>query len=60
MAPAWKTVMFSEFAAGRSLGGSSLGTMALRVGWLTAKNACCTEKSPSSSHTLVLPIAACR
>ncbi len=29
------------------------------MGWLTAKNACCTEKSASSSHTLVLPAAAC-
>ena len=55
MAPAWKIVMFSELAAGSSSGGSSLGSTALRVGWLTAKNACCTEKRPSSSHTLVLP-----
>ena len=29
------------------------------MGWLTPKNACCTEKRPSSTHTLALPVAAC-
>ena len=59
MAPAWKIVMFSEFPAGSRSGGSSFGSTALRVGWLIAKNACWTANSPSSSHTLVLPRAAC-
>ncbi len=59
MAPAWKIVMLSELAAGSSSGVSSLGRIALRVGWLTAKNACCTEKRQSSSHTFVLPATAC-
>ena len=50
--------MLSEFAAGSWCGGTSLGSTALRVGWLTAKNACCTANSPSSSHTLPRPRAA--
>ena len=37
--------------------GRMRGKIAVRVGWLTAKNACCTEYAPSSSHTLVLPAA---
>ena len=52
MPPAWKTVMFSELAAGSWSTGTSLGRIALRVGWLTAKNACCTANRPSSSQTL--------
>ena len=59
IAPAMKTVMFSELAAGSSSAGTSFGITALRVGWLTAKNACCTEKRHSSSQTLVLPATAC-
>ncbi len=59
MAPACITVMLSELAAGSSDIGSSRGSTALRVGWLTAKNACCTENSPSSSHTLPTPLQAC-
>ena len=51
--------MFSELAAGSWSSGTSLGRIALRVGWLTAKNACCTANSPSSSHTLPRPSAAC-
>ena len=43
--------MFSELAAGSSSSGRILGSTALRVGWLTAKNACCTAKRPSSSQT---------
>ncbi len=58
IAPAMPTVMLSELAAGSSSGSTSLGMIALRVGWLTAKNACCTENRHSSSHTLVLPAAA--
>ena len=59
MAPACITVMFSELAAGSRACGSSRGSTALRVGWLTAKNACCSENSPSSSQTLPLPVHAC-
>jgi hypothetical protein len=59
MAPACITVMFRELAAGRSVSGSSRGSTALRVGWLTAKNACCTENRPSSNHTSVPPDHAC-
>jgi hypothetical protein len=61
IAPAWKTVMLSEFAAGSSSSGISFGRIALRVGWLIAKNACCTENRHRSSHTLppsAEPIAA--
>ena len=50
--------MLSELAAGSRSSGSSFGRIALRVGWLIAKNACCTENRPSSSHTLPEPIAA--
>ncbi len=59
MPPAWKTVMFSELAAGSWSIGTSLGRIALRVGWFTAKNACCTENSPSSSQTFPRSRAAC-
>ena len=59
MAPACITVMFSELAAGSRFSGSSRGSTALRVGWLTAKNACCTENSPSSSQTFPAPVHAC-
>ena len=59
IAPAWKTVMLREVAAGSRSAGSSLGSTALRVGWLTAKNACCTAKRLSRSHTLVEPAKAC-
>ena len=59
IAPAWKTVMLSEFAAGSRSSGRSLGSTALRVGWLTAKNACCTAKRLSSSQTFVPPRSAC-
>ncbi len=55
MAPACITVMFSELAAGSNGRGSSRGITALRVGWLTAKNACCTENRLSSSHTSAPP-----
>ncbi len=51
--------MLRELPAGSRSGGSSFGTTALRVGWLTAKNACCTAKRHSSSQTLPPPIAAC-
>ena len=47
--------MFSELAAGSRFSGSSRGSTALRVGWFTAKKACCTANSPSSSHTLPAP-----
>ena len=49
------TVMFSETppAAGRAA--TILGRIALRVGWLTAKNACCTANRHSSSQTLPQP-----
>ena len=33
--------------------------MAVRVGWFTAKNACCSAKMPSSSQTLSRLSAAC-
>ena len=59
MAPACITVMFSELAAGSRFSGSSRGSTALRVGWLTAKNACCTENRQSSNQTLVVPDHAC-
>jgi hypothetical protein len=52
-------MMLSAFAAGSSAGSTILGSTALRVGWLTAKNACCTANSDSSAHTLVIPTAAC-
>ncbi len=58
IAPAWNTVMLSELADGSSSSDSSLGRIALRVGWLTAKNACCTENNPRSSQTLPAPRAA--
>ena len=51
--------MVSELAAGSWSGGSSRGSTALRVGWLTAKNACWTANSPSRSHTLSAWKAAC-
>ena len=59
MAPACITVMFSELAAGSRWLGSSRGSTALRVGWLTAKNACCTENRPSNVHTFATPDQAC-
>ena len=59
MPPAWNTVMFSELAAGSWSVGTSLGRIALRVGWFTAKNACCTANSPSSSQTFPRPSTAC-
>ena len=59
MAPAPITVMLRELAAGSCSGGSSRGSTALRVGWLMAKKACCTENSPSRSHTLSAWRAAC-
>ena len=59
IAPACMTVMFSELAAGSSAAGTSRGSSALRVGWLTAKNACCTANSDSSSQTFVEPANAC-
>ena len=59
IAPAWKTVMFSELAAGSSSSGRILGSTALRVGWLTAKNACCTANRLSSSQTFAPPRNAC-
>ena len=43
-----------------ALGSSNRGSTALRVGWLTAKNACCTANSDNSSHTFVEPSAAWR
>lgn len=58
IAPAPNNVIDSELAAGSSSGSRILGSTALRVGWLTAKNACCSANSPSRSHTLRLPIAA--
>ena len=59
MAPPVKTVMLSVLAEGRSSAGTMRGRTADRVGWLTAKKACCREKMASSSQTLVLPSAAC-
>ena len=59
MPPACITVMLSELAAGSRSVGSSLGSTADRVGWLTAKNACCTANSASSSQTSSAPSAAC-
>jgi hypothetical protein len=59
MPPACITVMLSEFAAGSCSAGSSLGSTADRVGWLTAKNACWTANRPSSSHTSSASSAAC-
>ena len=59
MAPACMTVMLREFAAGSCSGGTSRGSSALRVGWLTAKNACCSANSPRSSHTSPTPAKAC-
>ena len=59
IAPAPITVMLRELAAGSCAGGSSRGRTALRVGWLIAKNACCTENRPSRSHTLFAWRAAC-
>ena len=59
MPPACMTVMLSELAAGSSSWSRRRGSSADRVGWLTAKNACCTAKSVSSSHTSSAPSAAC-
>ena len=51
--------MLSELAAGSSSGGRSFGSTALRVGWLTAKNACCTANRLSSRQTFAPPRKAC-
>lgn len=51
--------MLSELAEAICSGGSNRAMRALRVGWLTAKNACWVAKSPSTSHTLFRPSAAC-
>ena len=51
--------MLSEFAAGSSSSGRILGSTALRVGWLTAKNACWTANRLSSSQTFAPPRNAC-
>ena len=59
MPPAMNTVMLRELAEGSRYAGSSLGSTADRVGWLIAKNACCTAKRPSSSQTFSRPSAAC-
>ena len=59
MAPADITVMFSALAAASWSTGISFGRIAVRVGWLTAKNACCRAKRPSSTHTLFQPANAC-
>ena len=50
--------MLSALAAGSCSGGSSRGITALRAGWLTARNADCTAKSVSTSHTPPTPLAA--
>ena len=59
MAPAMKTVMLRELAAGSSSGSINRGMIAPRVGWLTAKNACCTENSPNSTQTFSSSRNAC-
>ena len=46
-----RTVMFSALAAGSSSAGSSRGSTALRVGWLTARNAVCTANSTRTIQT---------
>ena len=51
--------MLSELAAGSSSSGTILGSTALRVGWLTAKNACWTANRLSSSQTFAPPRNAC-
>ena len=51
--------MFSEFAAGSCSSGTILGSRALRVGWLTAKNACWIAKITRITHTLRTCVAAC-
>ena len=58
IAPACTTVMFSALAAGSSAAGSSRGSTALRVGWLTARNAVCTENSTSTVQTPPMPLVA--
>ena len=50
--------MFSAFAAGSCSAGSSRGITALRVGWLTARNAVCTANSASTAQTPPAPLAA--
>ena len=59
MAPNCMTVMLSEAAEASWSGGRSRGMIAVRVGWLTAKNACCTASNASTSQMLRLPSAAC-
>ena len=58
IAPAWKTVVDSELAAGSCAAGISLGRIAERVGWFTAKNACWSANRHSSSQTSCSPSAA--
>jgi hypothetical protein len=58
IAPAWLTVMFSEVAAAIVPSGTMRAVTAVRVGWLTAKKACWTAKTRSSSQTLSRPDAA--
>ncbi len=53
------SVMLSALAAGSRFIGRIDGSTAVRVGWLTAKKACCTANRPSSSQTFVDPSAAC-
>jgi hypothetical protein len=50
--------MFSAFAAGSCSAGSRRGITALRVGWLTARNADCTANSERIIHTPPEPVAA--
>jgi len=58
IAPAIITVILSALAAGNCWVGRSLGRTAVRIGWFTAKNACCRANMPSRSHTSVIPTAA--
>ena len=58
IAPTCWTVMFRLVAAAMCFTPTSLGTIAVRVGWFTAKNACWKAKRTSRIHTLVAPTAA--
>ena len=59
IAPNCMTVMFNALAAGSWSPGSIRGIAAARVGELIAKNACCTERRHSTTHTLSRARADC-
>ena len=59
IAPAMTTVMLRLVALGSRCIGTIRGRIAVRTGWLTAKNDCWRAKIASSSQTLSRASAAC-